>query len=133
MRAPANLDAISDEVIDVIVDHMYKANSPRTYAVMFHMEGAVARVPNNATAYAGRDVPHNFSIDTAWLPEQADEIGASTVAFPLVSAGVYGWPKDDAVAAALEALRASATEVTEARIVAFDAATYDDVLAATRS
>ena len=30
----------------------------------------------------------------------ADELGARTVAFPLVSAGVYGWPKHDAVAAA---------------------------------
>ena len=34
--------------------------------------------------------------------EVADELGARTVAFPLVSAGVYGWPKDDAIAAALE-------------------------------
>ena len=37
--------------------------------------------------------------------EVADELGARSVAFPLVSAGVYGWPKDDAVAAALEVLR----------------------------
>jgi FAD/FMN-containing dehydrogenase len=72
-----NLDAVSDEVIDVIVDYVYRANSPRTYVVMFHMEGAVARVPHEATAYAGRDVPHNLSIDAAWLPEQADEIGAA--------------------------------------------------------
>jgi Berberine and berberine like len=71
-----NLDAISEEVIDVIVDHIYRANSPRTYAAMFHMEGAVARVPNDATAYAGRDMPHNIIIDAVWLPEQADEIGA---------------------------------------------------------
>ena len=34
--------------------------------------------------------------------EVADELGAATVAFPLVSAGIYGWPKDDAIAAALE-------------------------------
>jgi O-acetyl-ADP-ribose deacetylase (regulator of RNase III) len=61
----------------------------------------------------------------------ADELGASTVAFPLVSAGVYGWPKDDAIAAALEALRASVTSVTEARIVAFDATTYEQIRAAT--
>jgi FAD/FMN-containing dehydrogenase len=72
-----NLDAVSDEVVDVIVDHVYRANSPRTYVVMFHMEGAVARVPHEATAYAGRDVPHNLSIDAAWLPEPADEIGAA--------------------------------------------------------
>ena len=57
--------------------------------------------------------------------EVADELGAATVAFPLVSAGVYGWPKNDAVAAALEALGSADTAVTEARIVAFDEATYD--------
>ena len=34
----------------------------------------------------------------------ADELGARTVAFPLVSAGIYGWPKQDAVAAAVETL-----------------------------
>ncbi|MDI6909309.1 O-acetyl-ADP-ribose deacetylase [Nocardioides sp.] len=60
----------------------------------------------------------------------ADELGAATLAFPLVSAGIYGWPKDDAVAAALEALSSADTAVTEARIVAFDEATYDLVRAA---
>ena len=57
--------------------------------------------------------------------EVADELGAATVAFPLVSAGVYGWPKDDAVAAALEGLGAAPSSVTEARMVAFDRPTYD--------
>ena len=55
----------------------------------------------------------------------ADELGARTVAFPLVSAGVYGWPKDDAVAAAVETLRDTPTEVEEARLVAFDVATFE--------
>ena len=36
----------------------------------------------------------------------ADEIGAGSVAFPLVSAGVYGWPLEDAVRAAVDTLRA---------------------------
>jgi O-acetyl-ADP-ribose deacetylase (regulator of RNase III) len=57
--------------------------------------------------------------------EVADELGARSVAFPLVSAGVYGWPKQDAVDAALEGLRGTPTSVTEARMVAYDAATYD--------
>jgi O-acetyl-ADP-ribose deacetylase (regulator of RNase III) len=56
--------------------------------------------------------------------EVADELGARTVAFPLVSAGVYGWPKDDAVAAPLEVFRSAQTKVQEARLVAFDHATY---------
>jgi O-acetyl-ADP-ribose deacetylase (regulator of RNase III) len=62
--------------------------------------------------------------------EVADELGARTVAFPLVSAGIYGWPKDDAVAAALEVLGSADTRVEEARIVAFDEATYAMVAAA---
>ncbi|WP_156391285.1 MULTISPECIES: O-acetyl-ADP-ribose deacetylase [unclassified Nocardioides] len=57
----------------------------------------------------------------------ADELGAGSVAFPLVSAGVYGWPKDDAIACALEVLGSATTSVTEVRIVAFDAATYEMV------
>src|SRR4051812_12071703 len=62
--------------------------------------------------------------------EVADELGASSVAFPLISAGIYGWPKDDAIACALEVFRSADTSVTEARIVAFDTATYDQVRAA---
>lgn len=54
----------------------------------------------------------------------ADEVGARTVAFPLISAGVYGWPYDDAVAAAVDTLCSTASQVTEARLVAFDARGY---------
>ena len=59
--------------------------------------------------------------------EVADELGAGSVAFPLVSAGVYGWPKDDAIAAALEVFRSAETQVEEARLVAFDHATYEQI------
>ena len=57
----------------------------------------------------------------------ADEIGAETVAFPLVSAGIYGWPRDDAIAAAVDTLRATPSQVREATIVAFGRAAYDEV------
>ena len=59
----------------------------------------------------------------------ADELGARKVAFPLVSAGVYGWPLDDAVAAAVDTLRGAPTRVEEARIVAFSRRTFDLVAA----
>ncbi|WP_442945366.1 O-acetyl-ADP-ribose deacetylase [Nocardioides sp. CCNWLW216] len=62
--------------------------------------------------------------------EVADELGARSIAFPLISAGAYGWPKDDAIACALEVLRSASTSVAEARIVAFDRASYDLVRAA---
>ena len=50
----------------------------------------------------------------------ADDLGAGTVAFPLISAGIYGWPADDAVRQALTALRSALpATVTEARLVLF--------------
>ncbi|MGH3372319.1 MAG: O-acetyl-ADP-ribose deacetylase [Nocardioidaceae bacterium] len=60
----------------------------------------------------------------------ADELGARTVAFPLVSAGIYGWPLDDAIRCAVDTLRGTPTEVEEARLVAFGRSTYDAILAA---
>ncbi|GGC72718.1 O-acetyl-ADP-ribose deacetylase [Hoyosella rhizosphaerae] len=37
----------------------------------------------------------------------ADELGAATVSFPLVSSGAYGWPLEDAAYQAITAIRAS--------------------------
>lgn len=59
--------------------------------------------------------------------EVADELGAATVAFPLVSAGVYGWRLDDAARIAVETLRSTPTGVREARLVAFGDAAHDAV------
>lgn len=59
--------------------------------------------------------------------EVADELGARSIAFPLISAGVYDWPKDDAIAAAVETIRGADTRVEDARIVAFDEATFEQV------
>lgn len=61
--------------------------------------------------------------------EVAEGLGAATVAFPLISAGVYGWPFDDAIDAALSTLQATATHVAEARMVAFDGATFERIKA----
>ena len=76
-----NLAGLSDEVIAVVAEHAYAARSPRTYAAMFHMGGAVARVPADATAYGGRSMPHNIIVDAAWLPEQSGELAATETAW----------------------------------------------------
>lgn len=59
--------------------------------------------------------------------EVADELGAATVAFPLISSGIYGWPRHDAIAAAIETIGLADARVEEARIVAFDLDTYEAV------
>lgn len=51
-------------------------------------------------------------------------LGARSAAFPLISAGIYRWPKEDAVAQALTALRAEPTTVEVVRLVLFDEPTY---------
>jgi O-acetyl-ADP-ribose deacetylase (regulator of RNase III) len=55
----------------------------------------------------------------------ADELGAATVAFPLISAGIYGWPADDALRQAHAALCGTQSTVEAARLVLFGQATYD--------
>jgi O-acetyl-ADP-ribose deacetylase (regulator of RNase III) len=51
----------------------------------------------------------------------ADGLGARTVAFPAVSAGIYGWPLDDAARQAVAGVRAASVEhVQEVRFVLFD-------------
>lgn len=47
----------------------------------------------------------------------ADELNVRTLAFPLLSAGVYGWPLDDAIQIAVETLVTTPTNVEEIRVV----------------
>lgn len=50
----------------------------------------------------------------------AEELGARTVAFPAISAGVYGWPMDDAARIAVSTVRAhDPAVVREVRFVLF--------------
>lgn len=49
----------------------------------------------------------------------ADELGARTVAFPAISAGVYGWPLDDAARQAVAGVRAAESFVEHVRQVRF--------------
>jgi O-acetyl-ADP-ribose deacetylase (regulator of RNase III) len=56
----------------------------------------------------------------------ADELGARTVAFPAISAGIYGWPVEDAARIAVTTVRDTPTGIAEARFVLFT----PDVLAA---
>jgi O-acetyl-ADP-ribose deacetylase (regulator of RNase III) len=50
----------------------------------------------------------------------ADELGARSVAFPAISTGVYGYPKEEAATIAVETIRGTETAVELVRLVAFD-------------
>ena len=50
----------------------------------------------------------------------ADELGATSIAFPAVSAGIYGWPIDDAADVALQTVASASTDVIDVRFVLFN-------------
>lgn len=60
----------------------------------------------------------------------ADELGASTVAFPSISTGLYGYPADQAARIAVRTLRQTPTRVERIRLVAFDEQNRDHLAAA---
>jgi len=67
--------------------------------------------------------------------EVADELGASSVAFPAISTGVYGYPREDAARIAVRTLVSTPTDVELVRLVAFDDETlalYEKELVAVR-
>ncbi|MEX1077686.1 MAG: O-acetyl-ADP-ribose deacetylase [Homoserinimonas sp.] len=54
----------------------------------------------------------------------ADQLGARTVAFPAVSAGVYGWPMADAARIAVSTVRDADTAVEQVTFVLFNDEAY---------
>jgi O-acetyl-ADP-ribose deacetylase (regulator of RNase III) len=63
--------------------------------------------------------------------EEAERVGARTVAFPAISTGVYGYPKRAAAQVAVSTIQNSGADVDGVMLVAFDAETarlYADLL-----
>lgn len=57
--------------------------------------------------------------------EVADEIGATSVAFPAISTGIFGYPPTPAAELAVEIVGTTPTAVERVLLVAFDAETYE--------
>ena len=62
------LPELGEDVADVLVEHAFAASSPRSYAVVFHLGGAVGRVPGAGTAFGNRQASHAITLDAVWQP-----------------------------------------------------------------
>ena len=67
------LGPLTDEIIDVIVEHSAQITSPMSTVPIFSFGGAVARVPADATAFPNRDAAHDINVVASWLPKDVGE------------------------------------------------------------
>jgi hypothetical protein len=67
------LGPLSDEVIGILVDQCSQITSPMSSVALFSFGGAMARVPDEATAFPNRDAAHDINIVGSWLPEGAGD------------------------------------------------------------
>ncbi|PAZ15901.1 FAD-linked oxidase [Streptomyces sp. SA15] len=88
------LRELTDEAIDVLVDHVARTPSAETTSYVWHLGGAYTRPPEN-TAFGHRDVLFDFAALAGWLePDRADEHIGWTRDFwsamrPHATSGVY--------------------------------------------
>ena len=73
------LPELSDDLVDVITEHAFSASSPRSYAALFHLGGAVSRVSPGDTAFGNREVSHALTLDAVWQP--GEDYGDQDVAW----------------------------------------------------
>jgi FAD/FMN-containing dehydrogenase len=63
-----HLPELGDDLIDVLAAHAFSCASPRSYAAMFHLKGAVSRVAEGETAFGNRQASHAITLDGVWRP-----------------------------------------------------------------
>jgi FAD/FMN-containing dehydrogenase len=66
------LGPLSDEIIEVLIAQAAGITSPLSSIPVFTQGGAVARVPEDATAFANRDALHDVNIVASWMPDDPE-------------------------------------------------------------
>jgi hypothetical protein len=74
-----HLPGLSDDLISEIARHAFSFQSPRSYAAMFHLKGAVSRVAQGATAFGNREATHAITFDGVW--RTGEDFGARDTAW----------------------------------------------------
>jgi len=89
------LNGLSDGFVEAAVEHHLRAPQPWSYSLIGQLGGAIARIPNDATAYPHRDAPYLININgvdddpahddevVAWTRETFDALN------PFSTGGVY--------------------------------------------
>lgn len=67
------LNHLSDNSIRRILQWATNRTNPRCLFVLRHLGGAVAKVPEGATAFANRGAQYNLSIDNSWTSPADDQ------------------------------------------------------------
>ena len=79
----AFIDAISDDLIDAVVDQASRFSSPLSALLFFYVHGAATRVPVDATAFSARRPMWDFDAIGQWVdPPESDtphRVGAHVV------------------------------------------------------
>ena len=119
------LDPLTDDVVDVLIEHAGRITSPLSSVPIFSFGGAVSRVDEDATAFPYRDAAHDVNIVAAWLPDQAGDADRHVAwvreffaALAPYSRGVYvNFTSDDAA----ERVRVAYSDRQWARLTALKA------------
>jgi hypothetical protein len=86
---------LSDDVIDVALDHGARMPSPMSALHVHQMGGAVARIGRDATAFSGRQAGYTYNVVSTWMDPSEDAMhiaanrACSSALAPLSEAGTY--------------------------------------------
>ncbi len=89
------LGPLDDAAIDMLIAHAWRASSPASYTILFHLGGAIRRVGGSAAAFEDRSAEHALNINAVWTdPQATDEHIAWARNFweamhPMSTGGVY--------------------------------------------
>jgi FAD/FMN-containing dehydrogenase len=89
------LTGLTDEAVDTLVSHATKPVSPLSQIIVVACGGAIARVPEDATACGQRSAPFNIHYLSMWADASDDDTNisftrqVSTAIKPWTTGGVY--------------------------------------------
>ncbi|WP_254537494.1 FAD-binding oxidoreductase [Halomarina litorea] len=85
-----NLDGLSDGAIETLVAAAERAPSHRSTVDVWHLGGAIARIPADETAYAHRDVEFLFCPEANWEAESEDDVNVAWARETIEAMRPYG-------------------------------------------